>query len=172
MDRAAKEELVAALNARFAASAAVIVTHQKGLTVAESQALRGAARTAGASYKVTKNRLAKLALKGTKFEGLAELLTGPTALATSEDPVAAAKVCFEFAKKNEKLIIVGGALGGQLLDAEGVENLAKLPSLDELRGRLVGLIQAPASKLASVTQAPAGQLARVFSAYAAKDEAA
>lgn len=172
MDRAAKEELVAALNARFAASAAVIVTHQKGLTVAESQALRGAARTAGASYKVTKNRLAKLALKGTKFEGLAELLTGPTALATSEDPVAAAKVCFEFAKKNEKLIIVGGALGGQLIDAKGVENLAKLPSLDELRGRLVGLIQAPASKLASVTQAPAGQLARVFSAYAAKDEAA
>lgn len=172
MDRAAKEELVAALNARFAASAAVIVTHQKGLTVAESQALRGAARTAGASYKVTKNRLAKLALKGTKFEGLAELLTGPTALATSEDPVAAAKVCFEFAKKNEKLIIVGGALGGQLLDAEGVESLAKLPSLDELRGRLVGLIQAPASKLASVAQAPAGQLARVFAAYAAKDEAA
>jgi len=172
VDRAAKEELVAALNARFAASAAVIVTHQKGLTVAESQALRGAARTAGASYKVTKNRLAKLALKGTKFEGLAELLTGPTALATSEDPVAAAKVCFEFAKKNEKLIIVGGALGGQLLDAKGVESLAKLPSLDELRGRLVGLIQAPASKLASVTQAPAGQLARVFSAYAAKDDAA
>lgn len=172
VDRAAKEELVAELNARFSASAAVIVTHQKGLTVAESQALRGAARKAGASYKVTKNRLAKLALKGTQFEGLADLLTGPTALATSEDPVAAAKVCFEFAKKNEKLIIVGGAMGSQMLDAKGVESLASLPSLDELRGKIIGVLQAPATKLAGVTQAPAGQLARVFSAYAAKDEAA
>ena len=172
VDRAAKEELVAELNARFSASAAVIVTHQKGLTVAESQALRGAARKAGASYKVTKNRLAKLALKGTQFEGLADLLTGPTALATSEDPVAAAKVCFEFAKKNEKLIIVGGAMGSQILDAKGVESLASLPSLDELRGKIIGVLQAPATKLAGVTQAPAGQLARVFSAYAAKDEAA
>jgi large subunit ribosomal protein L10 len=172
VDRAAKEQLVADLNARFAASTVVIVTQQKGLTVAESQALRGAARKAGASYKVTKNRLAKLALKGTQFEGLADLLTGPTALATSEDPVAAAKVCFEFAKKNEKLIIVGGAMGSQMLDAKGVESLASLPSLDELRGKIVGLIQAPATKVAGVLQAPAGQLARVFSAYAAKNEAA
>lgn len=172
VDRAAKEQLVADLNARFAASTVVIVTQQKGLTVAESQALRGAARKAGASYKVTKNRLAKLALKGTQFEGLADLLTGPTALATSEDPVAAAKVCYEFAKKNEKLTIVGGAMGSQILDAKGVESLAVLPSLDELRGKIVGLVQAPATKVAGVLQAPAGQLARVFSAYAAKNEAA
>jgi len=121
---------------------------------------------------VTKNRLTRLALEGTKFQALQSLMTGPTALAFSEDPVAAAKVCVEFAKQNEKLTIIGGALNEQLLDVNGVQALAKLPSLDELRGKLVGLLQAPATKVAGVLQAPAGQLARVFSAYGSQDEAA
>lgn len=172
VDRAAKEELVAELNARFAASTAVIVTHQKGLTVAESQALRGAARKAGASYKVTKNRLTRLALEGTRYEALKELFTGPTAIAVSADPVAAAKVCVSFAKANEKLIIVGGAMGETRLDAQAIQALATLPSLDELRGKLIGLLQAPATKVAGVVQAPAAQLARVLNAYASKGEAA
>ena len=121
---------------------------------------------------MTKNRLTRLALEGTKFQALQSLMTGPTALAFSEDPVAAAKVCGEVAKQNEKLTIIGGALGEQLLDENGVQALAKLPSLDELRGKLVGLLQAPATKVAGVLQAPAGQLARVFSAYGSQDEAA
>ena len=129
-------------------------------------------RAAGAGFKVTKNRLTRFALEGTKFQALQSLMTGPTALAFSEDPVAAAKVCVEFAKQNEKLTIIGGALGEQLLDVNGVQALAKLPSLDELRGRLVGLLQAPATKVAVVLQAPAGQLARVISAYGSQDEAA
>jgi large subunit ribosomal protein L10 len=129
-------------------------------------------RDAGASYKVTKNRLTRLALEGTKFEALQSLFTGPTAIAVSEDPVAAAKVCVEFAKKNTKLTVVGGALGKELLDRVMIENLAKLPSLDELRGKLIGVLQAPATKLAGVTQAPAAQLARVFSAYGSQDQAA
>jgi large subunit ribosomal protein L10 len=128
-------------------------------------------RDAGASYKVAKNRLAKIALDGTDYSVLSDLLTGPTALATSIDPVAAAKVAIEFAKTNDKLEIVGGAMGAQLLNAEGVKALASLPSLDELRGKLVGLLQAPASKLAAITAAPAGQLARVFNAYAEKEAA-
>ena len=130
------------------------------------------AARAGASFQVSKNRLARLALEGTKFQALQSLLTGPTAMAYSTDPVAAAKVCVEFAKKNDKLTIVGGALGEQALDVEGVKALAMLPSLDELRGKIVGLLQAPAVKLAGVTQAPAGQLARVFSAYGSQDGAA
>ena len=129
-------------------------------------------REAGAGFKVSKNRLTRLALEGTKFQALQPLMTGPTALAFSEDPVAAAKVCVEFAKQNEKLTIIGGALGEQLLDVNGVKALAKLPSLDELRGKLVGLLQAPATKVAGVLQAPAGQLARVISAYGSQDEAA
>lgn len=172
MDRSEKEILVSALNARLAESALVVVTTQSGMTVAEATDLRRQVRDAGASYKVTKNRLAKLALKGTKFEALEPLCKGPTAMTLSPDPVAAAKVCVEFAKKNEKLTIVGGALGEQVLDPDGVKALAALPSLDELRGKLVGLLQAPATKIAGVLQAPAGQLARVISAYSAKDEAA
>ena len=123
-------------------------------------------REAGGSFKVTKNRLAKLALKGTKFEGLADCFTGPTAIAVSTDPVAAAKVAVEYANKNEKLQIVGGALEAEVLDADAVKALATLPSLDELRGKIIGLILAPATKIAVVLQAPAGQLARVFAAYA------
>ena len=160
------------MNKTFQDSTLVVVTHQSGLSVAEATDLRRQIREAGASFKVTKNRLARLALEGTKFQALQSLLTGPTAMAFSLDPVAAAKVCVEFANKNDKLTIIGGALGGQMLDPEGVKGLAKLPSLDELRGTLVGLLQAPATKLAGVTQAPAGQLARVFSAYGSQGEAA
>ena len=172
MDRAQKEAAVAGLNQTLGGVNLVVVTHQTGLTVYESMTLRRKVREAGASFKVTKNRLTRLALEGTKFQALQSLMTGPTALAFSEDPVAAAKVCVEFAKQNEKLTIIGGALGEQLLDVNGVQALAKLPSLDELRGRLIGLVQAPATKVAGVLQAPAGQLARVISAYGSQDEAA
>jgi large subunit ribosomal protein L10 len=172
VDRAQKELLVADLNKTFQGVTLVVVTHQTGLTVAEVTDLRRRIRAAGASFKVSKNRLTRRALEGTKFQALQSLLTGPTAMAYSSDPVAAAKICVEFANKNDKLTIIGGALGEQVLDVEGVKALAKLPSLDELRGKLVGLLQAPAVKLAGVTQAPAGQLARVFSAYGSQDEAA
>lgn len=172
MDRAQKEAAVAGLNQTFGQVNLVIVTQQSGLTVHESMTLRRKVREAGAGFKVTKNRLTRLALEGTKFQALQSLMTGPTALAFSEDPVAAAKVCVEFAKQNEKLTIIGGALGEQLLDVNGVQALAKLPSLDELRGTLVGLLQAPATKVAGVLQAPAGQLARVMSAYGSQAEAA
>ena len=172
MKRAQKEELVAAMQERFSSATALVVTRQSGMTVAESTRLRRNMREAGASYRVTKNRLAKLALEGTQFEALSSLFTGPTAIAVSDDPVAAAKVCVEFAKKNEKLTIVGGSFAGQVLDSEGVKALAALPSLDELRGKLIGLLNAPATKVAGVMQAPAGQLSRVFAAYGAKDDAA
>jgi large subunit ribosomal protein L10 len=172
VDRAQKEAAVAGLNQTLGGVNLVVVTHQTGLTVYESMTLRRKVREAGASFKVTKNRLTRLALEGTKFQALQSLMTGPTALAFSEDPVAAAKVCVEFAKQNEKLTIIGGALGEQLLDVNGVQALAKLPSLDELRGMLIGLLQAPATKVAGVLQAPAGQLARVISAYGSQDEAA
>jgi large subunit ribosomal protein L10 len=165
VDRSQKEEVVASLKDVFEEMNLVVVTQQSGITVAEASTLRRQMRDAGASYKVTKNRLTRLALEGTKFEALQSLFTGPTAIAVSEDPVAAAKVCVEFAKKNTKLTVVGGALGKEMLDRVMIENLAKLPSLDELRGKLIGVLQAPATKLAGVTQAPAGQLARVFSAY-------
>jgi large subunit ribosomal protein L10 len=172
VDRAQKERLVADLNKNLQDMTLVVVTQQSGLTVAEATDLRRRIRAAGASFKVSKNRLARLALEGTKFQALQSLLTGPTAMAFSIDPVAAAKVCVEFANKNDKLTIIGGALGEEILDSDGIKALAKLPSLDELRGKLVGLLQAPATKLAGVTQAPAGQLARVFSAYGSQDEAA
>jgi large subunit ribosomal protein L10 len=172
VDRSQKEEVVASLKDVFEEMNLVVVTQQSGITVAEASTLRRQMRDAGASYKVTKNRLTRLALEGTKFEALQSLFTGPTAIAVSEDPVAAAKVCVEFAKKNTKLTVVGGALGKEMLDRVMVENLAKLPSLDELRGKLIGVLQAPATKLAGVTQAPAAQLARVFSAYGSQDQAA
>ena len=171
MDRAQKHETVEALNATFGQIAAVVVTRNLGLTVAQSTDLRQKMRDAGASYKVTKNRLARIAIAGTDYEGLGDLLVGPTAFATSPDPVAAAKVVVAFAKTNEKLEIVGGAMGSQILDVNGVKALAELPSLDELRAKIVGLIQAPATKLAQLTAAPGAQLARVFNAYATKDAA-
>ena len=169
MDRAQKSQAVADLNAVFGQAGVVVVTRNLGMSVAESTRLRVAVRGAGASYKVAKNRLARLALNDTLYTGLSDLLTGPVGLATSVDPVAAAKAVVDFAKGNERLEIVGGAMGGQVLDAAGIKALASMPSLDELRGRLIGLIQAPATKLAQLTTAPAAKLARVFAAYADRD---
>ncbi|MBK6708614.1 MAG: 50S ribosomal protein L10 [Sphingomonadales bacterium] len=171
MNRSEKTEAVAALNATFNEAAVVVVTRNLGLSVAQSTDLRNKMREAGAGYKVAKNRLAKIALNDTQYAPLGDLLTGPTALATSEDPVAAAKVAVEFAKTNDKLEIVGGAMGETVLDVEGVKALASMPSLDELRAKLIGLVQAPATKVVQVVSAPAGQLARVFGAYAAKEAA-
>ncbi|MFZ5749203.1 MAG: 50S ribosomal protein L10 [Pseudomonadota bacterium] len=171
MDRSQKAEAVAVLNSTFSEVGVVVVTRNLGMSVAQSTNLRTKMREAGASYKVAKNRLAKIAIDGTDYSVIGDLLTGPTALSTSIDPVAAAKVIVDFAKTTDKIEIVGGAMGGQLLDAEGVKALASLPSLDELRAKIVGLVQAPATKLAQIAQAPAAQLARVFSAYAEKDAA-
>jgi len=172
VDRARKEELVVELNGVFADAALVVVTHQSGLTVAESTDLRRRMRAADASYKVTKNRLVKLALVGTPYEAIADLFEGPTAIAYSADPVAAARVAVDFSKENDKLVVVGGAMAENRLDEAGVKALATLPSLDELRGKLLGLLNAPATKVAGVLQAPASQLARVLSAHAEQEEAA
>lgn len=172
MDRSQKEELVASLHQTFAETNLIIVTQQSGMTVAEVSDLRRQMRDAGASYKVTKNRLTRLALEGTRYEALKELFTGPTAVAVSVDPVAAAKVCVSFAKANDKLIIVGGAMGETRLDPTAIQALATLPSLDQLRAKLIGVLQAPATKVAGVVQAPAAQLARVLSAYSSQGEAA
>lgn len=171
MDRTEKREFVSALGQVFAETSMVVVTQNKGLTVAEVSDLRRKMRAAGSTFKVAKNRLAALALDGTRFDGIKPMLKGPIALAWSMDPVAVAKAAVDFAKTNEKLVLVGGALGTQMLDADGIKALADLPSLDTLRGRLVGMIQTPATRIAGVLQAPAGQLARVMGAYANKDEA-
>ena len=166
MDRSQKSESVASLNAVFSGAGVVVVTRNLGLTVAQSTGLRNKIRDAGASYKVAKNSLAKLALKDTDYLGLNDLLTGPTALASSVDPVAAAKAVVEFAKTNDKIEIVGGSMGSLVLNAEGIKALAAMPSLDELRGTIIGLVQAPATKIAQLVTAPAAKLARVFNAYA------
>ena len=166
MNRNEKAELIETLQSTLSEATAVVVTHQTGLTVAESSDLRGRMREAGAGFKVTKNRLTKIALQGTKYEDITDLFTGPTAMGTSADPVSAAKTLVAFAKENDKLPIVGCALDGKVLDKAGVEALAKLPSLDELRASLVGLLNAPATKVARVAQAPAAKLARVIQARA------
>jgi large subunit ribosomal protein L10 len=166
VDRTQKQKLVDTLQHDLGNTACVLVTHQSGLSVAEVTQLRRQIRGAGASFRVTKNRLARRALAGTPFEPLTSLFTGPTAIAFSRDPVAAAKVLVAFANRNDKLTIIGGGLAGQQIDAIGVKDLASLPSLDELRGKLIGLLVAPATRLAVVLQAPAGQLARVFAAHA------
>ncbi len=166
MNRNEKAELIETLQSTLSEAAAVVVTHQTGLTVAESSDLRGRMREAGAGFKVTKNRLTKIALQGTKYEDISDLFTGPTAMGTSADPVSAAKVLVNFAKENDKLTVIGGSLDGKVLDKAGVEALAKLPSLDELRAKLVGLLNAPATQVARVTQAPAAKLARVIQARA------
>jgi large subunit ribosomal protein L10 len=171
MDRSQKADAVAELNRTFNEVGVVVVTRNLGMTVKQSTDLRNKMRAAGATYKVSKNKLAKIAAEGTDYAVISDLLTGPTALSTSIDPVAAAKVVSEFAKTNDKLEIVGGAMGAQLLDAAGIQALAALPSLDELRGKLVGLIVAPATKLATITQAPAAQIARVLAAYSEKEAA-
>jgi large subunit ribosomal protein L10 len=170
VDRTEKREFVASLADVFAQTSMVVVTQNKGMTVAEVTLLRTKMRAAGATFKVAKNRLAVLALDGTRFNGIAPMLKGTTALAWSSDPVAVAKVAVEFAKTNEKLVLLGGSLGTQMLDANGVKALAELPSLDALRAKLVGLLVAPATRIAGVLQAPAGQLARVFGAYAKAGE--
>jgi large subunit ribosomal protein L10 len=166
MNREEKTELIETLQATLSEATTVVVTHQSGMTVAESTELRTKMREAGAGYKVTKNRVTRIALQDTKFQDLTDLFTGPTAMGSSSDPVAAAKVLVEFAKDNDKLSIVGGSLDGKILDKAGVEALAKMPSLDELRAKLVGLLNAPATKVARVAQAPAAQLARVIKARA------
>lgn len=172
MDRTQKAELVAAMNQVFAGTGLVVVTRYTGLTVGEMTDLRRQMRDAGASFKVTKNRLTRLALEGTRYKPIGDMFVGQTAIAYSFDPVAAARVVNDYSRKNEKLVILGGAMGGTVLNAEGVKSLATMPSLDELRGKLIGLLKAPATRIAGVLQAPAGQLARVLGAYAKKDEAA
>ena len=172
MDRAAKSELVGALNAVFKATNVVVVAHYSGLTVAQMQNLRRQMKQAGASVKVAKNRLAKIALDGTDVASIAPLLKGPTLIATSSDPIAAPKVAIDFAKAHEKFVILGGAMGKTALNADGVKALASLPSLDELRAKIVGLIQAPATKVAQLLNAPAAKVARVVQAYAATGDAA
>ena len=168
MDRSQKAESVASLNATFAEVGVVVITRNLGMTVAQSTALRGKIREAGATYKVAKNSLAKLAAKDTAYEGITDLLTGPTAIASSVDPVAAAKAVADFAKTTDKIEIVGGSLGSVVLNAEGIKALATMPSLDEMRAKLIGLVQAPATKIAQLSTAPAAKLARVFQAYADK----
>ncbi len=170
MDRSQKQKVVESLNRTLQAQSIVVVTHQKGLTAGETADLRRKMRAAQASFKVTKNRLARLALKGTKFEFLSDLFKGPTAIAVSVDPVAAAKAAVDYANQNDKLAIVGGALGEKRLDAEAVKALARLPSLNELRAKLAGLLKTPATRVATVLQAPAGQLARVLKAKAEKKQ--
>ncbi len=166
MDRTEKREFVASLATVFANTSMVVVTRNQGLTVAEVTDLRRKMRAAGATFKVAKNRLAMLALDGTRFDGIKPMLKGPTALAWSMDPVAVAKTAVDFAKTNEKLVLIGGALGAQTLDASGVKALADLPSLDILRGRLLGMLSTPATRIAGVLAAPGAQIARVLAAYA------
>ena len=171
MERAEKREVVTALHDVFAKTGVVVVAHYAGLTVSAMTKLRSEMRGAGGQVKVAKNRLVKLALEGTDAKGIADLLKGPTCLAFSADPVAAPKIAVKFAKANEKFVILGGAMGSTVLDAKGVNSLADLPSLDELRGKLIGLLQAPASKIARTLNEPGAQLARVFGAYGSKDAA-
>lgn len=172
MDRAEKSEFVSAMNNAFSNAGSVVVAHYTGLTVSDMGAFRSQMKEAGGTVKVAKNRLAKLALQGTEAEHISGLFQGQTLVAYSDDPVTAPKIAVEYAKKNEKLVILGGAMGATNLDEGGVKSLASLPSLDELRGKLVGMISTPASRIAQVVNAPAGQLARVVGAYGQKDEAA
>ena len=171
MERAEKRDVVTALHDVIAKTGVIVVAHYAGLTVAQMTRLRSDMRSAGGRVKVAKNRLVKLALEGTDAKGIADLLKGPTCLAYSADPIVAPKVAVKFAKANEKFVILGGAMGTTVLDAKGVNSLADLPSLDELRGKLIGLIQAPASKIARTLNEPGAQLARVFAAYGNKEAA-
>jgi len=171
VERTEKRDFVASLATVFGETSFVLVGRNAGLTVAAVDDLRRRMKANGATYKVAKNRLAMRALDGTRFQGISPLLKGPTALAWSSDPVAVAKIAVEFAKGNDKFVILGGALGTQTLDANGIKALAELPSLETLRASLLGMIQTPASRIASVLQAPGGQLARVFKAYADRDAA-
>ncbi len=171
MNRAQKKEWIDTTHKQVAEAGIVLIAHYKGLTVAEMTELRGNVRKAGAGFKVTKNLLAKRAFGGTAYESVIDMFKGPTALAYANEPVAAAKALSEFAKKNDKLVLVGGAFGNTVLNKAQIQELASLPSLDELRAKILMLLNAPATKVAGVLQAPAGQLARVFGAYATKDAA-
>lgn len=171
MDRAQKQAQIGALKDVFQSAGAVVVTHNKGLTVAEMTDLRLRLRKEGASYKVVKNTLVQKAIAGTESEGATNLFTGPVGIAYAPDPVSAAKIATAFAKDNDNFEIIGAVMGSEVLDAKGVSSLATLPSLDQLRGKLLGLLQAPATRIAGVLQAPAGQVARVIGAYANKDAA-
>ena len=171
MEKAKKAEVVEDLNQIFSKAGSVVVAHYSGMTVAQMNDLRARMRDQGASFRVAKNRLAVRALKGTPIEGIAHLFKGPTGIAVSDDPVAASKVVAAYAKDNEKLIILGGSVGTTALDASGVKQLATLPSLNELRGKIVGLLVAPATKIAGIVQAPAAQLARLVGAYSSKEAA-
>ncbi len=172
VERAEKREFVTTLNEVFKTSGSVVVAHYTGLSVAQMNDLRSKMRDAGGTVKVAKNRLAKIALQGTESEKMTDLFQGQTVIAYSEDPVTAPKVAVEFAKSNEKLVVLGGAMGATVLDEGGVKALASLPSIDELRAKIVGMINTPATRIAQVVSAPAGQLARVMNAYAQKNEAA
>lgn len=172
MERAEKREFVTELNEVFKASGSVVVARYAGITVAQMNDLRTKMRAAGGTVKVAKNRLAKIALQGTESEGMSDLFQGQTLIAYANDPMIAPKVAMDFAKTNDKLVVLGGTMGATTLDAEAVKSLATLPSLDELRAKLLGLLAAPATRVATVVAAPASQLARVFAAYAKKDEAA
>jgi large subunit ribosomal protein L10 len=171
MDRAAKKEFITSLNGVLKASSVVVVAHYSGLTVPQMQTLRRQMKQQGATVKVAKNRLAKIALEGTDAAVVVPLLKGPTLIAYSDDPVAAPKVATDFAKANDKFVILGGAMGKTALDPNAVKALASLPSLDELRAKLVGLVQAPATKIAQLVNAPAAKVARVVQAYASKNAA-
>ncbi|WP_347302868.1 50S ribosomal protein L10 [Croceibacterium sp. TMG7-5b_MA50] len=171
MDRSQKADSVAQLSEVFGEAGVVVITRNLGLSVAQSTVLRTKMREVGATYKVAKNSLAKLAIKDTDYSGLDSFLSGPTAISYSTDPVAAAKAVVDFAKSTDKIEIVGGSMGAQVLDPEGVKALASMPSLDELRGTIIGLVQAPATKIAQLTTAPAAKLARVFAAYGDKEAA-
>jgi len=172
VDRAEKAELVGSLTEAFKSSGAIVVAHYAGLTVADMENLRVQMKSAGGQVKVAKNRLAKLALKETDNADISDLFKGPTVIAYSEDPVVAPKIAMKFAEKNDKFVVLGGAMGSTELDAAGVKALASVPSLDELRATIAGLLTRPATKIAVVVQAPAGQIARVISAYSEKGEAA
>jgi len=172
VERAEKTELVATLNAVFKSTGVIVVAHNKGLTVNQVNDLRGKMSSAGATIKVAKNRLAMLALDGTDANGIKGLFKGPTMIAYAKDPVSAPKVAADFAKANEKFVVLGGALGKTILDAAAVKALAELPSLDQLRAKIVGMIQTPATRIAGILAAPGGQIARVINAYATKDKAA
>lgn len=172
MDRAAKRELVSTLHDVFKDTGVVVVAHYAGLTVAQMTDYRQKVKAAGGMVKVAKNNLARLALKDTPYSGIADLFKGPTCVAYSKDPIAAAKVAVAFAKGNDKLVVLGGAMGNTVLDAKGVKALADLPSLDELRAKLIGLLNAPATKIARTIKEPGAKLARVVQAKAGQGEAA
>ncbi len=167
-NREFKCQVVGSMQEVFASNSIVIVMHNKGLTVADVKDLRKKVKQAESKYFVAKNTLIKIALKGSKFEDLDKLMEGPTSLAYSNDPVAASKAISDFIKTNEKLEIRGGIMDGAYLDVNAIKTLASLPSLNELRAKLLGLLNAPATKIAQILQAPGAQVARVLSAYSKK----